>query len=64
MARTAKHPRRRVTRRERKQTTTTPKRRRAAPRTVEPDEELATLDNEFAHSDDWLEPYEPNEEAT
>jgi len=40
-----------------------PRRRRDARSTPTVGIELAVPDNEFVHNDDWLEPYEPNEEA-
>lgn len=63
MGRTTKHPRRRTSRRERPKTNATPTRRRDARRAIATDDGLAVLDNEFTHNDDWLEPYESEEET-
>lgn len=63
MGRTTKHPRRRTTQRAHPKTKTTPTPRRDARVAIATDDGLAVLDNEFSHGDDWLEPYEPNEET-
>lgn len=38
-------------------------RRRDARRAIATDDGLAVLDNEFSHGDEWLEPYESEEET-
>jgi len=59
----SKPPRRRTLRRARLKAKMPPRRRRDARSTPTVGIELAVPDNEFVHNDDWLEPYEPNEEA-
>lgn len=62
MGRTTKHPRRRTPRRARPKAKTIPTRRRNTRIAIATDDGLAVLDNEFSHNDDWLEPYESDED--